>query len=180
MSELQKLNKLLISSDLWELSFFNRAYLIVTKAIHTASKSGEFRYPKIMDNLEVAFANQYFSALNQYASTGSLPPHWQRVKDGLLHRRNPASISLLLGARAHITYDLHTSLQEAVDDHEAFKDDYFKVSALLHDSARAISASYYESEKHINFLKKNLLIVYLKPTIWLIVRWRTKVWNKLN
>jgi Family of unknown function (DUF5995) len=178
--ELKKLDAVLTKSDIWQLSFFNHAYLIVTEAIHDASRTGEFNHPKVMDSLEVAFANQYFSALNQYATTGSLPMHWQRVKIGLLHRRNPASISLLLGANAHITYDLLPSLQEVVTDPEAFKKDYFKVSALLHNSAKTISASYYEPDKHINFLKMNLRSLYLRPTMWIVIRWRTKVWSRLE
>jgi len=180
ITELKKLNKLLISSDIWQLSFFNRAYLIVTEAIHSASRSGEFTHPKVMDSLEVAFANQYFSALNQYAKSGSLPAHWQRVKVGVLRRRNPASVSLILGANAHIMYDLLAPLQEVVTDPEVFKKDYFKVSALLHNSASTISASYYESDKHINFLKKNLRSLYLRPTMWIVIRWRTKIWSNLE
>ncbi|HZL07851.1 MAG TPA: DUF5995 family protein [Candidatus Dormibacteraeota bacterium] len=179
IAELEKLNPLLTGSELLPVSFFNRAYIIVTKKINQANDEGLFQHSKLMNELEVAFAKRYFDALNHYAVKGFLPDGWNKVNRGWLHYRHPASLSLMLGANAHINHDLLRSLEEVVRTPEKFSEDYFKVNQLLLESARAISSSYYESQEHINFLKKNLRSVYLGPVMRLILRWRTRVWREL-
>lgn len=178
LSELDKLNKLLKQSELIQISFFNRAYLIVTKTINDANINREFTHSELMNNLEVAFAKKYFMALNYYVSNLSLPEPWDKVNEGLLHNKHPASLSLLLGVNAHIRYDLLTSLKDVIHEPGKFQEDYFKVNKLLMKSAKPISKSYYESEEHINFLKNKLRDVYLKPVMWLIISWRIKVWKE--
>lgn len=178
LSELDKLNKLLKQSELLQVSFFNRAYLIVTKTVNDANINKEFTHSELMNNLEVAFAKKYFMALNYYVKNLSLPEPWDKVNKGLFHNKHPASLSLLLGARAHILHDLLKPLNEVIHNPEVFQEDYFKVNKLLMKSAKPISKSYYESDEHINFLKIKLRNVYLKPVMWLIISWRVKVWKE--
>jgi len=179
IKELEKLNPLLTGSELLQVSFFNRAYLIVTKKINQANDSGLFQHSELMNDLEVAFAKRYFEALNHYVAEGHLPGAWDKVNRGWLQHRHPASLSLMLGANAHINHDLLHSLREIIRTPEKFSEDYFKVNRLLLESAKAISASYYESQEHINFLKKNFRAVYLGPVMRLILSWRTRVWREL-
>ncbi len=179
IDELKKLDPLLTRSELLQLSFFNRAYLIVTQRINEANGEGLFRESSLMDRLEVAFARRYFEALNCYVEKGSLPGGWRKVNRSWLHHKHPASLSLMLGANAHINYDLLQSLKAVVHKPEQFSEDYFRVNRLLLESGKAISASYYESQEHINFLKKHLRDLYLGPVMWLIVRWRTRAWREL-
>lgn len=180
IKELKKLEPLLSSSELLQVVFFNRAYLIITKRISQAKTDGLFEHPKLMDELEVAFALRYFEALNHYVLHGSLPGAWNSINNSWLHQKHPASLSLLLGANAHINYDLPLALKDTIHQPQKFQNDYFKVNHLLKDSSHEISKSYYESEKSINFLKKNLRALYLQPTMWLILRWRTRAWYKLK
>ncbi len=176
---LDKLNTSLPSTKLLRVVFFNRAYAIVTKKINDATQSGLFVHPKEMASLEIAFAIRYFEALNHYADDGVLPGAWQRINTGWLHGKHPASFSLLLGANAHINHDLLISLKKTITKPTEFRDDYFKVNKLLLDSGKEISRSYYESDPTVNFMKKALRPIYLKPTMWLILRWRTRVWKEL-
>ena len=173
------LERLIASSDLTQVVFFNRAYLIVTKRISQAKTDGLFDNPKQMVKLEVAFAIKYFEALNNYVKHGSLPGAWGNIKQSTWYPRHPASLSLLLGANAHINYDLPLALKKTIEKPEEFRNDYFKVNRLLKESSKEISKSYYESDRSINFLKKNLRTLYLKPIMWLILRWRTRAWQKL-
>jgi hypothetical protein len=178
IAELDKLNSLLASTELQPISYFNRAYLIVTKQINSANQDGLFNDSKLMDKLEINFARQYFDALNHYVDHGELPGAWKRVTSGWFQQKHPASLSLLLGASAHINYDLANSLGAVIHKPSAFEGDYFKVNQLLMKSAPAISASYYESDKRINYIKKNYRKLYLKPVMKFILHWRTRVWNQ--
>ncbi|MFI5271114.1 MAG: DUF5995 family protein [Candidatus Saccharimonadales bacterium] len=180
MAELDKLNRLLTQTELLQISFFNRAYLIVTKIINDANNEGKFTHSKTMRDLEVAFAKEYFEALNQYVKTSSLPEPWNKVKEGWLHNKHYASFSLLLGASAHIRHDLIRPLREVIHNPKDFQEDYLKVNSLLMESAKPISKSYYESKEHINFLKNRLRAIYLKPVMWLIISWRVKVWKEFT
>jgi len=179
IAELEKLDSLLTGSELLQLSFFNRAYLIVTQRINEANTSGLFQHSSLMEKLEVAFAMRYFEALNYYVKEGFLPGAWHEVNRGWLHHKHPASLSLMLGANAHINHDLLQSLKAVISKPEKFSEDYFRVNRLLLESGKAISASYYESQEHINFLKKHLRDVYLGPVMWLIMWWRTRAWRDL-
>jgi len=176
--ELQRVGEHLPDSDLFEFVFFNRAYVIITKAIHQASDDGLFSDDKTMNQLEVAFAHKYFAALNSYVQAGSLPHSWKHVRRGLLGRHRPASLSLMLGAHAHINHDLLEALRAVIDNPSHFENDYFKVNQLLLASSKAISKSYYEDAVQLNFLKKHLRSLYLRPVMQLILHWRTRVWRE--
>lgn len=179
ITELEKLNSLLVGSELLPVSFFNRAYIIVTRKIDEANNSGLFQHPRLMNALEVTFAKEYFNALNSYVETGILPGKWSRLHAAQVSHK-PASFSLLRGAHAHINDDLLPSLKKVIESPPKFKKDYFQVNTLLLGSAKAISASYYEADPRINYLKKYLRALYLKPIMLVILRWRTRVWYKLE
>ncbi len=178
--QLEILNDLLANSELVQLTFFNRAYIIITEQIDKATSENLFTNTKDMTILELTFAKEYFSALNQYVNKGTLPIAWRRVNQKWFHNDKLASISLMFGANAHINYDLLPALRKSIQKPTMFRDDYFKVNKLLKESSKDISKSYYESEETINFLKKSLRPLYLRPTIWLIIRWRAKVWNNFS
>lgn len=179
INELKRLDPLLSGSELLQVAFFNRAYLIVTERIHQAGLNGEFKLSAIMNNLEVVFARRYFEALNHYTVNDTLPGAWAKINRGWLHAKHPSSLSLMLGANAHINYDLPVALKEAIRKPGEFEADYFKVNRLLVESSRAILHSYYESEQPINFIKHRLHGIYLRPTMSLILRWRKKAWDEL-
>lgn len=180
IEELKRLDALLSESELLQVAFFNRAYIIITSKIYRANQSGYFKLSRLMDELEVNFAKYYFEALNRYVESGALPGPWQQVNAGWLHRFHPSSLSLMLGANAHINHDLPRALQDTITDQAQFKNDYFKVNQLLLESSRWILDSYYESDKTVNFMKRKLRPLYLKPTMWLILHWRRQVWQQFE
>jgi hypothetical protein len=178
IQELEKLDFILSQSDLQQFVFFNRAYISVTRAINSAQQSGEFRNPAVIERLEVTFAHRYFEALNLYAKHGSVPGLWNNLLHTNIFTRRSSSLQLILGAKAHINFDLLPALEDQVLEPEEFTQDFALISQLLVECSQEVLDSYSEPLKFLNFLKRNLSILYHQPAMWIVIRWRTRVWNQ--
>lgn len=92
------------------LKWFNWLYLQVTQAVEERVISGGFNDPAWLAQLDVDFANLYFSALKSSLSGQPAPACWQVFFD----RRNQAAIAriqfALAGINAHINHDLAEAL----------------------------------------------------------------------
>jgi hypothetical protein len=88
------------------LKWFNWLYLQVTQAVEARVAAGGFTDPTWLVQLDVQFANLYFSALKAWLSGQSTPDCWQTLFDG----RNQNAIAriqfALAGINAHINHDL--------------------------------------------------------------------------
>lgn len=175
ITELEKIQPLLVNSELNQVVFFNRAYLIVTKNIQVAITSDSFSSPADMDELVVAFSIPYFEALNNYVSHGRLPGAWRRINKGWLHAYHPSFFSLLLGANAHINHDLPKVLRSTVAKPKHFEEDYFKVGDLLLESSRPILKAY---DEQATWMQK-IGLVFRRPIMAMILKWRKDVWREL-
>jgi hypothetical protein len=88
------------------LKWFNWLYLQVTEAVETRVSTGGFTDPEWLAELDVQFANLYFSALKSWLSGEATPSCWQILFDS----RNQTSLAriqfALAGINAHINHDL--------------------------------------------------------------------------
>ncbi len=88
------------------LKWFNWLYLQVTQAVETRVSTGGFTDPAWLAELDVQFANLYFSALKSWLSGQAAPSCWQV----LFSSRNQISLAriqfALAGINAHINHDL--------------------------------------------------------------------------
>lgn len=89
------------------VKWFNRLYLRVTVSVGKAVRSAQFHDPAFLTELDVVFANLYFSALAAgLTDTGAAPSSWRP----LLEARNSPGIAriqfAIAGMNAHINRDL--------------------------------------------------------------------------
>jgi hypothetical protein len=130
------------------LACFNRMYLEVTRELDSELGQGSFADPAFMTELDVAFANLYFAAVDAAGSNSAVPLAWRP----LLERRGETGIEpiqfALAGMNAHINHDLPLALVAACTDlatvptagtHLA---DYHKVDALLDAAEQSVRQSF--------------------------------------
>lgn len=130
------------------LACFNRMYIEVTRELDSELGQGTFADPAFMTELDVAFANLYFAAVDAAGSNSAVPLAWRP----LLERRGDTGIEpiqfALAGMNAHINHDLPLALVAACTDlatvptagtHLA---DYHKVDALLDAAEQSVRQSF--------------------------------------
>ena len=92
------------------LKWFNWLYIQVTQAVEARVAAGGFTDPTWLVQLDVQFANLYFSALKSWLSDQSAPKCWQVLFDS----RNEGAIAriqfALAGINAHINHDLSEAI----------------------------------------------------------------------
>jgi len=105
ISIMQAIDSTLDAND--GLRWFNHLYLRVTLSVDSAARDAQFGDPAFLRELDVVFANMYFSAVaSGLANLGAAPSAWQPL---LRARRDPriAPIQFALGGmNAHINRDL--------------------------------------------------------------------------
>ena len=88
------------------LKWFNWLYLRVTQAVEDRINAGGFTDPRWLADLDVQFANLYFSSLHVSLTGGDSPGCW----DAMFERRNRTTVAriqfALAGMNAHINHDL--------------------------------------------------------------------------
>src|SRR4029077_15981753 len=91
----------------------------------------------------------------------------------------PQFVLLLMGANAHINHDLPLTLHQLVGNQRGngLLNDVLKIDKLLMKSGKLILAEFEEPNKKINFLKRHLVFLYYRPTMYIILYWRIKAWH---
>ena len=117
------------------IGYFAAIYKRVTVAIRQASRNGEFANGPLIEELDVAFAQRYFTALNGFFYPNDYPPvtlPWEVAFLGGVSRKATMLQHMMAGLNAHITFDLGVALVKvaptALNDIEG---DYHRVNALL-------------------------------------------------
>jgi hypothetical protein len=174
--ELEHLNNRLTGSELHELAVFNKAYLVVTQNVQAAARHRAFEKPDIIEKLDIAFAHFYFDALNQFNKTGDLPGIWGKNTQRVRHTKHPAFIALLMGANAHINHDLALALLNTKVSPADLHEDFARVNNVLLRCSYDILATFDEPDQKLNFIKRRLQLVYLKPVMFVVLRWRKRAW----
>ena len=173
LDRLEALSEECAEGLLYELRVFNTAYWVVTKAIGDSLAADSFSHPEIIEDFTVCFARYYFEAINGLMHDDSVVPvAWTK----LTGRKKPQSpsISLLMGANAHINHDLALALLETMDKRSAtdFLPDLVKIDRLLIACAREILGTYDESSIFLSFVKRRCQWLYFRPVMSMIRFWR--------
>ena len=127
---------------------FNRMYLAVIQEVNSRISAGFFADPVFMAQLDVTFANLYFTAAGALGDLAAVPLAWLPLAE----RRDMAGIEpiqfALAGMNAHINHDLPLALVSTcaalatspdADPHFA---DYQKVDELLDGAEQSFRESF--------------------------------------
>ncbi|PIZ62675.1 hypothetical protein COY17_02205 [Candidatus Saccharibacteria bacterium CG_4_10_14_0_2_um_filter_52_9] len=180
LSELTALDARLADSGLKQFLIFNKAYFIVTSAIKQSSDTGHFQSPEFVEEFSVRFAQYYFQAINEtLVNSPQLPPAWALLNTACENKGTPQFILLLMGANAHINRDIPRTLVDVmgrrqIDD---LLGDVRKVDRILMKSGRQIIDSFEEPGHRLNWLKRHLVFLYYRPTMYMILYWRVRSWH---
>jgi len=176
---LRELDATLANKRLPQFLVFNTAYVVVTDVIKKAVDNGQLTNPTFVEAFSACFARFYFQAVAQTARNDvQLPPAWSRLNKA--HDASaPAFILLLMGANAHINYDLPLALAELATQKEASElvGDVIKIDKLLMRSGREILGLFEEHNTLINMLKRRFVFLYYRPVMYMILYWRVRAWH---
>jgi hypothetical protein len=121
------------------VAWFNRLYLAVTESVAKPGAAVAFAHPEYIEQLDVAFANLYFSALSAFlANLPEVPRAWWPLFTGR-ERADVAPIQFAFaGMNAHINRDLPVALASLWRDpnahlpsREAQQADYTRMNQVL-------------------------------------------------
>ncbi len=130
------------------LGCFNRMYLEVTRQVESSLGAGFYADPAFMTQLDITFANLYFTAVDAADNLPSVPLAWrplieQRAQPGI----EPIQFALA-GMNAHINHDLPLAVTSActalatAPSAGAHQADYQKVDQLLDAAEQSIRQSF--------------------------------------
>ena len=172
---LQKTAREIQRYGLNDMLVFNSAYQIITAQIQVGLQNNLFRKPKLVELLDIEFANFYFRALDEYYMHKKLPGAWQKL---LKCSNKPAFIKLLIGANAHINHDLPMALAKlSLNQQTAIKNDFFATDTIFRQSSKEIIHSFEEPNQLFRFIKNHFRLLYEKPIIAIIIHWRHRAWK---
>lgn len=178
--ELESLKKHLPETTCKNLATFNDAYYIVTSVIKAATDAHRFKNPKTIEAFSVCFANYYFQAINDFSDASStIAPAWKKAIVSADNQRRPAFISLLMGANAHINYDLPFALLSIIEKNEkaSLLRDLTVIDKLLIKGGKEILGTFDEPNRTLNFMKRKAQFLYFKPIMYMILWWRVMAWR---
>jgi hypothetical protein len=177
---LHNLERQLPNSDLYKLTAFNSAYIVVTTAIEETSDKGYFENPKFIEKFTLSFSYYYFQIINDaLASNDNMPVAWANLLTKKTGKQLPNFIYLLMGANAHINHDLSLVMVKMLDndDTENLLKDVIKVDKLLVDCGDNILRTFTETKKVTRFIKDRTSYIYLPIIMHVILYWRVKAWK---
>lgn len=181
IKELGVLTDSLRGSDFRHLVVFNNAYLTVTETISKASQAKRFNNPEFIERFSVSFATYYFQAINMYfRGDPSLAPAWVRTIQPEHVKGRPLFVSLLMGANAHINYDLPLALADTIKNrgNNNFLKDISTIDRLLIKSGKQIVGEFEEPNPFVSFVKTKCRFLYFRPIMWMVLYWRVMAWRQ--
>jgi len=124
------------------IGYFAALYWHVATTLTEALKRGEFSNTVAMEHLNEVFFHRYLTAVHD--TWAGRPPSeaWQVAFDAAVEDHLIVVQHLLLGANAHINFDLAIAVAEAIPAAElpAFEPDYMKMNELLSSLIAGMSA----------------------------------------
>jgi len=129
------------------LGCFNRMYLEVTKQVEGRLSAGFFADPAFMTQLDVTFANLYFTAVDAAGNPPAVPLAWQPLIEQRAQRGIEPVQFALAGMNAHINHDLPLAVTGTCTalatspSAAAHQGDYQKVDQLLDAAEQSVRQS---------------------------------------
>ena len=163
------------------LACFNRMYLEVTQQVHAELGQGFYADPAFMTQLDVTFADLYFSAADAAGDPAAVPLAWRPL---VQQRANPGIEPVqfaLAGMNAHINHDLPLAVVATCaalatsPEAGAHFADYQKVDQLLDAAEQAVRQSF-ESAPELA-VDRHLAAVNSLIANWTINSARDLAWN---
>lgn len=173
---LQELDIALHGSPHPSLLTFNQAYLQITTAVKEAIGSKFYQDAVFMDRFCVNFAIYYFKAINQMITHDKkLSKVWSKA----LISNNTKLIPLLIGANAHINYDLCQALNDSIESDKANLQlqDFIKTKSIIRKTMRQFIKNIEEKNRVLNYFNKHTIWLYFNPFMLVIAIWRRKAIN---
>ena len=130
------------------LGCFNRMYLEVTRQVEDRLGTGFFADPAFMTQLDVTFANLYFTAVDAAGNPPAVPLAWRPLIEQRAQRAIEPIQFALAGMNAHINHDLPLAVtgtcaalatSPSAGAHQA---DYQKVDQLLDAAEQSVRQSF--------------------------------------
>lgn len=180
LQKLRALDRQLIDNHLSEYIPFNKAYYVVTMAIKKASDDNYFDNQAFIEKFSVCFAVYYFQAVNDCLdSQPGLATAWMKMRQSVNHKVTPNFILLLMGANAHINHDLPLALLDVMDQQKTDEllKDIVRIDQLLTKSCNDILATFDETGRLADFIKRHLKFLYLRPVMYMVLYWRFRAWR---
>lgn len=119
------------------VSYFNRLYLEVTKAVQAATENVTFSAPEFTERLDVVFAGLYFAAEVTLGTGATCPVAWRPLMQERSTDCAPIQFALA-GMNAHINHDLPLALVQTCkelgvspDDGSPQHADYQRINGIL-------------------------------------------------
>ena len=144
------------------LGYFPALYRKVTAQVKQGIADGIFEDGPRMERLDVAFANRYLDALDQYRRGDELTRVWRLAFAAAPKWRPIVFQHLLLGMNAHINLDLGIAAAQvaadAGEDIESLQGDFMKINeilAALVDDVKRELAEVWPALKLINYVADN-------------------------
>ena len=123
IERMQRLGNEMPAAD--TLRIFHGTYTRVTQAVRDEIRRGGFADNDWAERWDVAFADLYLQALEQWRSGGNPPGPWMIAFEATQGPHLPPLRHVLLGINAHINYDLPQALLAVITDVE------FEMPALI-------------------------------------------------
>jgi uncharacterized protein with NAD-binding domain and iron-sulfur cluster len=115
------------------IGYFAALYLHVAMKVQECVEDGLFANPLFIQDLNVAFFNRYFDALDQYQHGQAPTKSWLIAFEAARSNRATVDQHLLLGINAHINLDLGIAVARVCkpQDLAGNKSDFDKMTAIL-------------------------------------------------
>jgi Family of unknown function (DUF5995) len=130
------------------LGCFNRMYLEVTRQVAGRLGDGFYADPAFMTQLDVTFANLYFTAVDDAGNPPAVPLAWRPLIEQRAQRGIEPIQFALAGMNAHINHDLPLAVAGACTalatspSAGAHQADYQKVDQLLDAAEQSVRQSF--------------------------------------
>ena len=170
---LQDYEATLILQNLGQVVIFNRAYLIITENFLRAREQKLFIDQNQMDSVFQTFVERYFHAVEQHQHKASkLCRAWQQLFTDSDLQRNPLK-ALILGANAHVNYDLALALENSKAT-LSFEHDYTKFMRVIAAPTGAIIDTLHAQLPATSTAPATY--IYRQAIIIVFSCWRMRVW----
>jgi len=115
------------------MGLFSAIYLLSTRMVKAGLENNEFKTPGLMHQVDLAFVDRYFTAINHYLNGTEPTAPWQVAIQCARRKDMFVDQYIFNGANAHIVFDLGIAVASVCPGEkiEEFKDDFMKMNEVF-------------------------------------------------